>query len=882
MTQPMLSPGGRVPPHDPDAESAVLSAVMLEPKALGRVAPILRAGPESFYSPANRRIYEACVALAKVGTPIDVVTVAGWLKDRERLAEVGGVPYLGAIVDSVPSVANLEAYAKRVADKKKKRDMIALLQAKAAEGYDDEGDADAWCSTVAHAASRVASEGVKSRSRKLFDVAKGVFEDLSAGKKTGVPTGYAVFDRATSGGPRPGDLIVVAGRPGMGKAQPLEAPVLTPTGWRPMGDLRVGDRVVGADGRPCFVTGVFPQGEKDVYRVVVDDGSSAECCDDHLWLTRTKADRKASRAGTVKTLSEVRRRLRVGAHANHSLPFVGPVEFDAPAELALDPYVLGVYLGDGSYEGQNSVSIHTPQVDVQERVAERLPVGDQTSPMELGVRIKSRVFSRGGSSTANALRALGLAGLEAHEKFIPPSYLRGTVEQRWWLLRGLCDTDGYVTDPSGKSIEYTTASPALRDGVTELARSLGGRVSCAEKRPTYEYLGEKREGRICYRLNVAFPAGGATPVAAIKHLIKWRPSPSRVTERYVERVEFVGRKACQCIAVSAPDHLYVTEGFLVTHNTAWTMGAVAGAWLDETFAEQSASLFFTLEMPAAQIALRHLCSETGVSIGDMRKGRLGAYRRDPFDRGEHPTDGWALLTEQMSWLAQSDAPVWLYDQSGVTIEGVCAEARRVAAEAASEREPDVPPQLDGYGNVVAPGRKGRPRKLRVIAVDYIGLVEEQASRSRSETREQQVALVTRTLKNLAKELDCVVYALSQLNRTVEQRADKRPLMSDLRESGAIEQDADMVAMLYRDEYYNGDDEITVDAAEGSEAFLRGEREVKASNRNIAEVLIRKFRNGETQGLYMLFHGPTTSFSSLRDHPLLRAMPRRDDEESEGA
>src|SRR5690348_592989 len=129
---------GRVPPHDLDAEGAVLSAVLLERDALDKVLETLK--PDHFYSEANRRIYEAAVELSTKGTPIDIVSVAGVLRDRERLAQVGGSAYLAQLVDSVPSVAHIESYARRVKEKWRVRQVIATCQRVAAEGYGDVGE----------------------------------------------------------------------------------------------------------------------------------------------------------------------------------------------------------------------------------------------------------------------------------------------------------------------------------------------------------------------------------------------------------------------------------------------------------------------------------------------------------------------------------------------------------------------------------------------------------------------------------------------------------------------------------------------------------------------------------------------------------------------
>ncbi len=215
----VASASGRVPPHDLDAESAVLSALLLERDALDRVQELVKA--DFFYSPANRRIYEACLALTQEGSPIDVVTVGGWLKSRERLAEVGGVPYLATIVDSVPSVANLEAYARIVREKWRVRTLIATCQRVAAEAYGDVGMVQSFIDTAEQAVYEIARTPESSTVQPIKDIIVSAFKKLQeAGSRgdriTGLSTGFPMIDELTSG-LHEGDLNIVAARPGMGK-----------------------------------------------------------------------------------------------------------------------------------------------------------------------------------------------------------------------------------------------------------------------------------------------------------------------------------------------------------------------------------------------------------------------------------------------------------------------------------------------------------------------------------------------------------------------------------------------------------------------------------------------------------------------------------------
>jgi replicative DNA helicase len=210
---------GRVPPHDLDAEAAVLSACMLEPEAYFEIADLL--APGDFYSPANKRIWSVVQELAAKNEPIDAVTVAGVLKDRERLVEVGGVAYLSRVVDATPAVTNIRKYAQMVRTKSRLRSMISAAQSIVSEGYGDVGDAQKWLDEAEHRVFEVARAETSDTCSTLFTLVNDNLKQLQAvtapgGVISGTPTGFEGFDDLVSG-LHEGDLNIVAGRPGMGK-----------------------------------------------------------------------------------------------------------------------------------------------------------------------------------------------------------------------------------------------------------------------------------------------------------------------------------------------------------------------------------------------------------------------------------------------------------------------------------------------------------------------------------------------------------------------------------------------------------------------------------------------------------------------------------------
>ncbi len=211
--------GGRVPPHNLEAEAAVLASILSDHRKLDAVIGILQ--PDHFYSDANRRVFEAALELQRKGTPVDLQTVAGWLKDRDWLQAIGGVSYLAKLVDSTPVVAHVEAYADIVREKSRIRRLIDTCQLVAAEGFGDYGDPQSFIDSAEQQIYELARTPESSSVHQMYDVVYAAFQQMQAafesGKTiTGVPSGFSDFDERTSG-MHEGELIIVAARPGMGK-----------------------------------------------------------------------------------------------------------------------------------------------------------------------------------------------------------------------------------------------------------------------------------------------------------------------------------------------------------------------------------------------------------------------------------------------------------------------------------------------------------------------------------------------------------------------------------------------------------------------------------------------------------------------------------------
>jgi phosphate starvation-inducible protein PhoH and related proteins len=362
-----------------------------------------------------------------------------------------------------------------------------------------------------------------------------------------------------------------------GRAQPLSTGVVTPDGLRPIGSLRVGDLVTGSDGRSTPVLGVYPQGRKDVFRVSAQDGASTLCCGEHLWHVFTPEDRARRRPGRVLETREMVGRLRRAHQHRYEVPLLSePAEFE-PLDVPLDPYALGLLLGDGCITGKTTPSFTTSDPELAAALEGALDGIELEQTSEYDYVLRHVHGHRGGVIVANpvtaVLRTLELEGTYSHTKFVPDAYLHNSSDVRVSLLQGLLDTDGGPVTQLGRTcrIQYTTCSERLRDDVTYLVRSLGG-VACWRRREASGRTpGRARGPSIGYRhdsfvMDLRLPPA-IEPFRLRRKVDAYRRHGGGRPMRFIEAIVPAGEAETVCIQVAAADSLYVTEDFLVTHNT---------------------------------------------------------------------------------------------------------------------------------------------------------------------------------------------------------------------------------------------------------------------------------------------------------------------------
>lgn len=393
----------------------------------------------------------------------------------------------------------------------------------------------------------------------------------------------------------PGKKKVVELQTGGGKGLINGTPVRTLHGWTNIEDLKVGDKVMGETGEFHSVTGVYPQGVKDLYRFTFRDGRQIVTDESHLWSVKycPKGTGWCTTKGVLSTkeLLEYQANLKTGL-SRFYIPLIENKVFEPNIDLPIDPYLLGVILGDGSIKS-NYIRIEKPVKELHELLASILDSMGVTYSFKSFIK-KCKLFSGGtrdklvmqtsiskSVSPANKeffekLEKLGLLELRTVDKFIPSEYLTAGTEQRLELVRGLMDTDGYPTEHGGVEIGFI--SERLADQTRELLFSLGCMVTKRMKRPTYTHHEVKKTGRDYYRMHVRS--------RSIIELFKTEERRSRAQSKtqYTDglhlRIESIEKLPEQghttCISVDNPTKLFVTKDYLITHNTLCTLFAVYG------------------------------------------------------------------------------------------------------------------------------------------------------------------------------------------------------------------------------------------------------------------------------------------------------------------
>ncbi len=368
------------------------------------------------------------------------------------------------------------------------------------------------------------------------------------------------------------DILCISLIPGAGKAGKMSSKVLTPSGFIEMRDVKVGTKVVAGDGEKASVIGVYPQGKRRIYRITMNDGGFTEVSDNHLWEVQNRCDRQfETRTGNHRTrIIKTEDMLKdfiieKDGRKNYSIDYVPEIKAFEEKKFYIHPYLLGCLLGDGGLSTK-TICFTKKDKEIVEKINSL--IGGYEFVLKRGSDKDYYLRSKDAAKKPNLLKEelnrLGLLGTKSATKFIPEEYLYSSHEQRLWLLRGLLDTDGYA---EYKGIEYSTASQKLAENVTELVRSLGGYASLTKRKSGYrDKDGNSVSCLDNYRITILFSANHDNPFWLERKAKIYNPK-RKLWKRYIKNIEYVGEEECQCIMIDNPCHLYITDDYIITHNT---------------------------------------------------------------------------------------------------------------------------------------------------------------------------------------------------------------------------------------------------------------------------------------------------------------------------
>lgn len=369
-----------------------------------------------------------------------------------------------------------------------------------------------------------------------------------------------------------GTFNLIIGNSGSGKAQPLSTKIPTPDGYKLMGDIKVGDKVFGMNGETTTVVGVYPKGEKDIYEIAFSDGRKSKCCEDHLWevFTYSHGKDKESTLSLKEIIKDYKnfdnpddldRKYRIPTLAS-------PVKFNHK-NLPIDPYILGVLIGNGALK-ERYLSISDPIGNISAeigRITGFMP--NRNTWKNYTVNFYDARMHR--VRTDDFFADLPeMIGTESSNKHIPPIYLYNDYESRIKLLQGLMDTDGSITYAEGRyHVTYSSNSKQLLFDIQQLIRSIGYNANISEDKRSYKYK-NGWHGTLIFQVPNKFKAemfSANSYKLILASDASMKPDRRKYNRLTIKEIRKVGREQAQCIYVDSPDHLYVTEDFIVTHNT---------------------------------------------------------------------------------------------------------------------------------------------------------------------------------------------------------------------------------------------------------------------------------------------------------------------------
>lgn len=728
----------RLPPQNIEAEEAILGGILLDPEAIARVSD--RLVPEAFYLSAHTTIYQAAIRLHTQQKPTDLLSITSWLTDNDQLTQIGGRNKLATLVDRTVSAVNIDALAGLVMEKYLRRQLIKAGNEIVHLGFETETELPIVLDNAEQKVFNVTQQKTQSGLVHIGDTLINTFQDIETRHQgialPGIPCGFYDLDAMTSGFQR-SDLIIVAGRPSMGKCLSYDSEIVLADGQiatiEELYQQRQGSLLtLNDDWKFTFTrpSAFVDDGIKPVFRVTTRLGRAIETTITHPFLTikgwqklenlqvghKIAVPRKIDVFGT-ETIRECEVKLLADSLETSNTKIIPNIVFKLEkSQLSL--FINRLFATDGWATLLNSGQSQLGYCTVSEKLGKQI----QHLLLRFGIisALKKRSVKYNNTrrpawqlditdalSIKNFIAEIGIFGKEAALAKVAEAI----SQKRYQTNHDLIPIEIWEQIAAAKGKE-TWSSLAQRAGI---------------KSYTNIHVGKRALTR--ERLYILATALDNLPLQQLAN--------SEVYWDEIIAIESVGNK--QVYDLTIPEtHNFVANDICV-HNTAFCLNLahnIAAGY-------QLAVAVFSLEMSKEQLVQRLLASEAGIESSYLRSGRISQTQWEPLSRAIDKL---------------SDTPIFIDDTANITVTQMRSQARRLQAE--------------------------QTKELGLIVIDYLQLME-----GSSDNRVQELSRITRSLKGLARELSVPIIALSQLSRGVEARTNKRPMLSDLRESGCLTGDS---------------------------------------------------------------------------------------------
>jgi replicative DNA helicase len=710
-------------------ERAVLSLIIFDPSTFEEIAALLK--PEDFYLPFHQHLFKAMEELSKNDEPIDEEFLRQRLEKEGKFDEVAMLEVLSA-----NPITDTTSYIKLIKALSSKRALIGLATEIKKLTIEEDLDATEVMDRVEKKLYEITQDSTAEDFRESKEIAISMLEEIKRIKALGntgligVDTGFKNLNEKTSGFGK-GDLIIIAARPAMGKCLGKGTKVLMYSGeLKKVEDIKVGDLLMGDDSTPRRVLSVT-KGVEEMYWVRQNKGIDYRVNKSHiLSLKRSRTDGK-HKHGDILNISVEEYIKKSNKFKSNYKGYKVAVEFKEQ-KLEIEPYFLGIWLGDGSITNAHITNTDKEISDYLYKLAKKLKIDIKESFLNKNPkhkRFKLHLDLDGNKSILEkSLKDLNLI----NNKHIPKKYLINSRKNRLELLAGLIDSDGYYDDKH-HVFEITQKSKELAKQIKFLADSLGFRVSLKSKKARIKSRNYECE---VYRVRIV---GNLDEIPTKVKRKQARALKSNRDHTHTGiKVEFDKVDEYYGFEIDG-NRLFLLEDMTVTHNTALVLNIALKA-----IERGEGVAFFSLEMPAEQLMLRMLSIKTSIPLQALRVGNLDDIQ-------------WSQLSSAIDEV--SSQKLFVDDGGYATIHHVRSKLRKL---------------------------KAKHPEISMAIIDYLQLMSGDRGR---EGRQQEISEISRGLKQLARELEIPIIALSQLNRSLESRENKRPMLSDLRESGCLAGDS---------------------------------------------------------------------------------------------